>query len=83
LTWLLRLFCRHEWAPVVVTYAPPGESFLLDGAARERAMRGVTTVMRQCGKCGDCHVVRMLGERAIPPSSGKLIPLRRVKEETF
>ena len=79
LRWLRYLFCRHDFAPLVTTYAPAYDGHIgisLDNAQRERMALGCTTVLSRCNGCGRSEVFVMLGARQSPPSHAKLIPLR-------
>lgn len=80
--WFRSLFCRHDFAPLVTTYAPAHEGYIgisLSDERRERMTLGCTTVLCRCNSCGRSEVFVMLGARQAPPSQGKLIPLRKEK----
>ena len=73
IAWLRRWFCRHNFAPLVTTYAPPYEDYIsstLSDTIRERLSLGCTTVLCRCNDCGSAEVFVMLGERRAPPSQG-------------
>ena len=80
-SWVVSLFHRHEFLPVASTYAPPldwsNATFFYEPEYRERAFHGVTTMLYRCDKCGALKTFQMLGSRQAPPSSAKVIPLRK------
>lgn len=84
--WWSRLWARHrhEFQPVATTYAPPADSlsfYWLPNAERERAVHGVTTILYRCHECGAMQSFQMLGSKQAPPSTAKLVPIR--KEDRF
>jgi hypothetical protein len=74
-TWLRRLFCRHEHVVLVKTYSEPRRVQMepVEGTTaavlaimrmNERISSGCTDVLVRCAKCGDCENYTLLGKES-------------------
>jgi hypothetical protein len=74
--------CTHDWQTEHVTYAAPihpsNVHWLEQGEARERAMRGTTTVLHACSKCGKRREIVMFGKTLQTSDTSKWSSARNV-----